>query len=585
MNNEIILLFNDYYQLYLNGLDSEYIINSFILKTFDLIDKNKLIYDFKIINSLDASINDKYIYNLEFSGQLLGYLKITLNYENKIFIINNLFLSYLSILMYNCKYIKRPTPVNCSIFNEILNNIKDGIIITDTNFNILFSNSSFKIILNLLKYTNVTNLNFYTIFPILESQLERNNIFKNRKIHYDLNIDTHQLNLKFVINTLSHNDIFYNLIIVTNRKKEIIKNDNISLLSHELRNPLQSINLANYLLQNKSISDDIKKYLDIINKATYDMKKIINDVYDISKIDSNEIMLSIENINIHELISDIIFDFNQFISKDNIEFNYKIDSNVPEYLFTDSTRLKQIIMNLLGNSIKYSKIDAKNNIIFTITFDNQNIKFIIEDRGIGIKENEISNLFKFKSITSNNNIVKCNSNGYGLYICNKLAQLLGGKIEIKSTYMIGTTFIIIHPLKLGNNDIIFKKKLEELIFNGKILIVDDNEQNAELFKNIIDNLKFSDKINSNLKIDICLSGEIAIDMCKLNTYDIIFMDINMKGIDGINTSKILRKNNFSGKIIAATGNVNTEIDKNIFNDRIIKPFDDTVIIDMFQKFL
>ncbi len=151
--------------------------------------------------------------------------------------------------------------------------------------------------------------------------------------------------------------------------------------------------------------------------------------------------------------------------------------------------------------------------------------------------------------------------------------------------MTGTTFIVTHPLKLENNDIIFKKNIEELTFNGNILIVDDNENNAYLFKNIIDNLKFSDRINSNLNIDICLSGEIAIDLCKLKTYELIFMDINMKGIDGIYTSKILRKNNFIGNIIATTGNHEINLDKTIFNDIMIKPFDDNNIIDIFQKYL
>lgn len=587
MNNNLILLFNDFYQLYLNGIDSEYIIKSYISKNLLLLDKNGYIKNYKIVDKIQ--INDINIIKLEFANKLIGYLyfefiddNINLNNCNIDF---NLFITYLSLLLHNCKYIERPTLINCCIFNNILDNIQDGIIITDNNFNMLFINSNFKVILELLNYKDLSNINLFTIFPILNSQLDKCNLFKNRRIHYDLNIDSNKLYLKLIINTIINNDINYNLIIITNRKKDSYSNNNISILSHELRNPLQSINLATYILQYKDIPDDITKYVTIINKSVYDMKKIINDVYDISKINSNDIILNIENINIKEIIDDIIFDFNQYIINDSITFTYKINETVPSFLFTDSTRLKQIIINLLSNSIKYSKINNKNIINFIVDYEDTNVKFIIEDTGIGIKDDEIKNLFKYKSVTTNNNIIKCDSNGFGLYICNKLAHLLGGKIEIKSKYMIGTTFILIHPLKLGNNDIIFKKNIEELRFNGNILIVDDNEINAYLFKNIIDNLKFSDRINSTLNIDICLSGEIAIDLCKLKDYNLIFMDINMKGIDGIITSKILRKNNYTGKIIAATGNHEFIIDKTIFNDFIIKPFDDNNIIDLFQKYL
>lgn len=592
--NNIILLFNDYYQLYLNGLDSEFIIESYIDKSLSIIDKNNYInhYEFKLNENiqLEKNFNDN-IFILEFSNEYLGYIKLDYtNNENNINISElKLFTSYLSILIYNCKYIARPTPVNCSIFNEILNNINDGIIITDSNFKFLFVNSNFKIILNMLNYKDYFNLDLFTIFPILKSQLQLQigkNKFKNKKIYYELSLDTNKLNLKLIINTIIQNNILYNMITISNRKKDNTLN-NISLLSHELRNPLQSINLANYLLQSKYLTDDNKKYLNIINKATYDMKKIINDVYDITKLDSNDIELNIENINAKELIEDIVFDFNEYICNDYITFNYEITDNVPIYFFTDSTRLKQIIMNLLSNSIKYSKINKKNIINFKIDFNGIYIIFIIEDTGIGIKEEDIGNLFKYKSVTTNNNIIKCDSNGFGLYICNKLAQLLGGKIEIKSKYMIGTTFILYHPLKLENNDIIFKKNIKEITLNGNILIVDDNENNAQLFKNMIDNFKYADKINSNLNIDICLSGEICIELCKLKEYDLIFMDINMTGIDGITTSRLLRKNNYNRKIIAATGNheLNLDLDKTIFNDKIIKPFDNNTILDIFHKYL
>ena len=327
----------------------------------------------------------------------------------------------------------------------------------------------------------------------------------------------------------------------------------------------------------------------MIKSSSEEMKKIINDILDLNKINSNEMNLNIVNIDLRENILDIITEFNQLNQSDNIykiyKIEYVIDDIVPVYLFTDSLRLKQILMNLLNNAIKYSKKNKQNNIQIKVYYLDKHIYFEIQDTGIGIKQNEIEKIFEYYGQTSDS-VDRMDSNGLGLFICQKIANLLGGEILIKSTYNEGSQFIFKHPLRLGQTYNITNIFNPIINLNKKILIVDDREINGILLKTILQNMSL--KYGSNILVEVTFSGEQSIILSKINSYDIIFMDINMETIDGYSATKIIKDNGYKNIIIATTGDENTQLIKDnyvYFNDILIKPFDELNLVNILSKFI
>ena len=437
----LISIFNDYYQLYLNGINFDLLSDLYISKNLYIIFNKNISYEItdKIYD------NESNYYSLKFNNINLGYIYIDdLSFDKNLM---DIFISYLSIFIYNSKYVKRMNLTNCSIFIDVLNMINDGIMICDNNFSILFLNDTFNTILK--KITNIDNYinkNLTDIFLQFEDIIETNQIYKNKKINYKINRNNTNYNFILTLNTILQNTIFYNIITITSNDDITKKCNNIGFLSHELRNPLQSISFASQLIQIKSNNynigelKDYKKYLNIIDKSVEDMIKIINDILDIDRIDSNQIQLNIDKINLNDFIDDVKFNFSKDFQDLNIQFEIYRSENVPNIIYSDITRLKQIIMNILNNSVKYSKPNEINTIKFHVVYNDilKTIDFSIKDTGIGIKQDKINELMELKPNISYN---KNNSNGIGLYLCNKLAILLGGIIKINSDYTKGSEFV------------------------------------------------------------------------------------------------------------------------------------------------
>ena len=173
------------------------------------------------------------------------------------------------------------------------------------------------------------------------------------------------------------------------------------------------------------------------------MSVIIDDVLDLSKINSGEFIINLEICKINDIINIIISDFNDLAKEKNLKLSSKIYENVPETLYTDPTRIYQILSNLVSNSIKYSNY-GKINIDIIYDTINHGINFEIKDEGKGIKDIEVCNLFKEFGITTNSHNNK--SNGLGLCVSQKIANLLGGKIIVDTEYNKGSTFTFFHPI-------------------------------------------------------------------------------------------------------------------------------------------
>lgn len=595
MSSKLIKIFNNFYKQYLDNIhiDLDYLYDSFIKKYFVEIICNET-YEYKLNLYSLSEIKKDNIYNLVFNNINMGHIIINIIDTLNLNIFNDtidLFLQYLSILIFNTSKINKLTVNNQtnlskqSIFNDILDMMTDGVIVCDNNFNIYLINNVAKNMISILNIYEIEyiNKNIFDIFSQLEDILELNEIYKNKKINYKIDKNNIKINLLLTINTIIFEEQLYYIIIINNQNNtDKINND--GFLSHELRNQLQTISFANHLVQKKSlnIDDNLKKYLNIIDKSVYDMIKIINDILDIDRLESNKLDLRFEDINLHELIELIRFDFSKYLTNSNISFDIIYDNTLSKFnysFFTDVTRIKQILLNILSNSVKYSKQNTLNKIILSIYYDDKTkyINFSIKDTGIGIKSENINNMLNNERsyiITNSKN----NSNGLGLYVCNKIAQLLGGIIKINSKYNEGSEFIFSHPIKFNNIQSI-QKNLENININAKILLVDDNENMILLFKDIINNIKFKYNL-SNLYVDNLTSNDLLYDMTKTNNYDIIFININMVNISGMSIIKLLRRNEFNNKIFALSNDTNTKFDNSLYDGILIKPFSEN---DIFEK--
>jgi signal transduction histidine kinase/CheY-like chemotaxis protein len=576
----IISLFNEFYSLFLNKVNFSYLINLYIKKNIILIFNKS--YDY-ILNELHN--DNKKEYKITFNDIFFSYIYIDfkeeINNEQKEQI--NLFLSYLGLFYYN------NLNERINLFNNIFDIIDTNVLLLNDQLNIIYYNKSAYLLLEKINTKLSINLNIYDVFSQLEDHIKLNDIYKNKKIFYTINKNNTDIRIRMDISTIKYDEL-YNIIILTPIINQNKTCDNIGFLSHELRNPLQTITFATELLKIKKEN----KYINIIDKSTNDMIKIINDILDIDRIESNQIYLNIIDVSLDDILNDIEFSIPK---NKNINFTIKKDSNIK--FNTDPTRLKQILLNIINNSIKYSRNDTTNNIQLNIKYNEDSINFHISDTGIGIKKDKLSELMELKpSITLN----KTNSNGIGLYLCNKLAILLGGSIQIKSEYMNFTEIIFTHPLNISFNNSILQKQIENFKVFDKILIIDSDNLLLSVFKDIIMNLKYKYSLNNNFLIDLCDNVNLVCDMVKLNDYDIIFMDLYVCDINGITLAKLLRKQYYNKKIIGMTtdskdiycnDSLQTSIYENVldenkrkiiqlYDDIMLKPFTENDILDRLK---
>ena len=326
------------------------------------------------------------------------------------------------------------------------------------------------------------------------------------------------------------------------------KTEFLSSMSHEIRTPLNAIvglsEIINKTDDIKEIHEDSK---DVVN-ASYTLLEIVNSILDISKIEAGKMEVVKVNYNPKEEIEKLAKLLETRIGSKELKLCTNIDKNLPNVLYGDLNKVKQIISNLLSNAIKYTE---EGKVELEVKSSNKegicNLTILVKDTGRGIKEEQLNHLFnKFDRLEEDKNTT-IEGTGLGLAITKSLVEMLDGTINVESTYGIGSVFTV--ELK----EEISKEKLEETenkeitrYNNVSALVVDDSKLN----------LKVAEKILSEygLNITSVLSGEECIEMIKSGiTYDLIFMDIMMPNKNGVETLKELKEiKNFKVPVVALT---------------------------------
>ncbi|MCL2284304.1 MAG: response regulator [Fibromonadales bacterium] len=369
------------------------------------------------------------------------------------------------------------------------------------------------------------------------------------------------------------------------------KSSFMASMSHEIRTPMNAIIGMAELALRENIPTTAKEQILTIKRAGTNLLSIINDILDFSKIESGKLTISPGNYQLSSLINDVINIIKVRISSSGLQFKVNIDHDMPNELFGDEARVRQVLLNVLGNAVKYTK---EGFVSFSVSGKMENdVVFLdieVADSGIGIKQEDIKNLFNDfvrVNLTVNKNI---EGTGLGLTITKSLVNAMGGSIEVYSEYGKGSTFTIKLPQKIRSLEPIAEissteeeVRIEERFIApaARILVVDDMKVNLMVAEGLLKPYK--------MQIELCESGAEAIDRIAARNYDLVFMDHMMPEMDGVEATKRLRELGHGLPVIALTANAISGMKEmflsNGFNDFLSKPIDLSKLNILLKKWI
>ena len=414
-----------------------------------------------------------------------------------------------------------------------------------------------------------------------------NTVFQHMK--QDITISPYDIELGLVcINIVDQTQLFeanYKLSTTADFKSDFLAN-----MSHEIRTPMNAI--LGFVEQLSKTEKDASRQeqFSIIKRSGHSLLTIINDILDLSKIESGEFELNLKPCNIKQTFDEIDSLYKDLAKQNNITLQSTIEPNIPRYLTLDVMRTKQIIFNLLSNAIKFTPDNGIVSINASFDTITNQLKVSVEDTGIGIAKHNIAKIFKAFKQEESSTSEHFGGTGLGLSICSKLIKLMKGNINATSKEGEGSSFYFSIPAYINDNTPeAIEHTSEDKVLNlpdANVLIVEDNKTNQLLMTVILDEL--------SLSYEIANDGLEAFEMFKNNSYDIILMDENMPKLSGREATLKIRELETENKskktpIIAVTANVLPEDRKRLqkagMDDFISKPYTEQEIRDVLIKFL
>jgi len=383
------------------------------------------------------------------------------------------------------------------------------------------------------------------------------------------------------------------------------KSNFLASTSHEIRTPMNAILGINDMIIN-AIADthdtETQEAARNIKRSGNYLLTLINNILDISKIEAGKMDLYESDYHLWDMLSECRgYVLHKLNKKPNLNFSLKFDDRMPEHLFGDVLRLKQAVINLLDNAVKYSQ---KGNIIFEVKYERKgktpdiNLIFIIVDTGIGMKQEDMKKIFEPFERANLNETRNVLGAGLGLTLVKNIVEIMHGKLDLRSEYYVGTTATLTIPQKLSDKETFTigeyreylesKQQQENHVLSNKtewpdakVLIVDDTPVNLVVAKGMLKDTK--------VKVETAESGEEALEKIKAEHYDLIFLDHKMPGMDGIETlnhAKPLTENSTFIALTANAGaNARNEYIEAGFNDYLPKPFKSNEMINILRTFL
>jgi PAS domain S-box-containing protein len=365
-------------------------------------------------------------------------------------------------------------------------------------------------------------------------------------------------------------------------KARMAQSEFLSLMSHEIRTPLNTVvSLTDLMLHEDQSTEQIENLTSVKISARH-LLGLIDDILDYNKIESGNIQFDLEEFNLRQLVHQLDKVFKIKANEKNIDFIITVNDNVPEVLKADTLRLKQVLYNMISNAIKFTEKGHVSLHVEKPSENNNHIRFIIKDTGIGISANRLEAIFDRFTQEENSTSRKYGGSGLGLTICKKLVELQKGKVTAKSIKDKGSEFSFYLPMPKGkkaandNSHIKSPDKTEYSLLKMRILMVEDDAMNQLVGKKVIEKKWKSDLV-------IVGSAEEAIDALAKETFDLILMDLILPKMDGYELAGKIRSGQKNGvndphiPIIALTADAFVETRQKTIeagmNDFVSKPFE------------
>ncbi|MDP3300600.1 MAG: ATP-binding protein [Sulfuricurvum sp.] len=360
------------------------------------------------------------------------------------------------------------------------------------------------------------------------------------------------------------------------QEAERIKSAFVANMSHEIRTPINGVVGFVHLLSKTQLDTTQRRYVSIVESSLEMLLHIVNDVLDFSKIEEGKIEIEwIKSYPKKELSS--IFEL--FIPQADIkkiEYQLIMDERIEECLILDVLRIKQVLSNLISNALKFTPEEGSIRVKIAVVEDTKNVQkleFSVIDTGIGIPKNKQAKVFEKFTQADTSTTRQYGGTGLGLSIANAIVKLMGGVIEIESEEGKGAVFsfcIDAQKCDESEDEVMYEDQLTMKPLDLRVLVVDDFEINRMLIGELLNS-------HYGITADFGTNGKEAVEMVQKNTYDLVLMDVNMPVMDGIQATKLIRKEYPALPIVALTANVmegdREEFESHGMSDYLTKPLD------------